>query len=248
VTPDLESALEAIKERVEADLGDRDVRYVEMVDRASKWLERIGRGWCVASTGPVGFIGGVTMLWVGKQLQATEIGHAALHGAYDRFADAEKFHAHHFAWRMPIDEELWADLHAAKHAGRKALAGSKLSIVGKLARKALPYYGREYFMMPALAGPLWWKALLGNALSEIMRDAFTYAVLRYGHDAETNIRLPKPLSILAGGLDLRIEHRLFPQLPPHRLREIAPEVKRAFEAHGVPYRVEGIRALLKRVA
>ena len=283
------AALDALRARVEADLGPRDVRYVEQVDKLSRWLERIGRGWVIASGGPVGFFGGVTCLWIGKQLQATEIGHAALHGAYDRFPEAAKFHAHAFRWRIPIDEELWTDLHNVRHHPHTNIIGkdpgvgnlpvnrhdktlATLGVIAKALRKATPYYAREYLVLPAFAGPMWWKALLGNALSELARDLYSIAALYAGHDghdvayfpegvkaesradwyrmqveATNNFAVPLPFSILCGGLDLHIEHHLFPKLPPHRLREIAPEVRRVCEEHGVAYKIDGWGKTLRKV-
>ena len=278
------AALDELRARVEADLGPRDVAYVKRVDRASRWLSRIGRGWILASASPLGFAGGVTCLWLGKQLQATEIGHAALHGAYDKFRDATEFHAASFHWRMPIDEALWHDLHNLQHHPHTNIVGKDPG-VGSLpvnsrplrtlvvaARKAAPYYAKEYIVYPALAGPLWWKALLGNVLSEFLRDLYSAAALYAGHDghdcayyapgtkasdrgewyrmqieATNNFAVPLPLSILCGGLDLHIEHHLFPKLPPHRLREIAPEVRRICEEHGVVYKMAGWGATLRKV-
>ncbi len=55
-------------------------------------------------------------------------------------------------------------------------------------------------------------------------------------EATNNFEVSRPISILCGGLDRQIEHHLFPQLPPNRLREIAPEVRAVCERHGVHYR------------
>ena len=38
-----------------------------------------------------------------------------------------------------------------------------------------------------------------------------------------------------GGLEMQIEHHLFPQLPRHKLREVAPRVKAIAERHAIPY-------------
>jgi linoleoyl-CoA desaturase len=124
--------------------------------------------------------------------------------------------------------------------------------------KALRYYGREFVVFPALAGPFFWKTLLGNALSEGIRDVYAGAVIYCGHvggreyapatraggranfyrmqvESSCNFEVPLVLSILAGGLDRQIEHHLFPRLPPNRLREIAPRVRQICEEHGVRY-------------
>ncbi|AEF42903.1 fatty acid desaturase [Hoyosella subflava] len=41
--------------------------------------------------------------------------------------------------------------------------------------------------------------------------------------------------IFYGGLDTHVEHHLFPDLPPNRQREIAPQVKDIALRHGLPY-------------
>lgn len=126
-------------------------------------------------------------------------------------------------------------------------------------RKTLRYYGREYVFFPLLAGPFFWKVLLGNMLSEVGRDLYAAATIYCGHvgasdypasahakgrahwyvmqvEAARNIEVPHVISVLCGGLDKQIEHHLFPRLPPNRLREIAPRVRSLCEAHGVRYR------------
>ncbi|HEY8073476.1 MAG TPA: fatty acid desaturase, partial [Labilithrix sp.] len=59
-------------------------------------------------------------------------------------------------------------------------------------------------------------------------------------------------SILCGGLDRQIEHHLFPKLAPERLREVAPAVRAACDAHGVRYRTGSwastLRKALRRIA
>lgn len=127
--------------------------------------------------------------------------------------------------------------------------------------KWLRYYGREYGLFPALAGPFFPKVLLANALSELGRDLYAAAIIYCGHvgaqdypsdytpatradwyvqqaQAARDVRVPGWVSILCGGLDLQIEHHLFPRMPPNRLREIAPRVRELCEKHGVTYRCD----------
>jgi linoleoyl-CoA desaturase len=139
-------------------------------------------------------------------------------------------------------------------------------------RKYLRYHVREYVLFPALAGPFFWKPLLGNILSDMGRDIYAGAIIYSGHvgatdfpssaragsraawyemqvEAAYNIDLPHWLSVLAGALDKQIEHHLFPRLPPNRLREIAPEVRAICASHGVKYRSgrfpERVRSVLR---
>lgn len=130
----------------------------------------------------------------------------------------------------------------------------KRRAVSKLAR----YYAREYLLFPALAGPFFWKTLLGNALAEVGRDLYSAATIYCGHvgakdyprgtrakgrarwyvmqaEGSRNIEIPYVLSVLSGALDKQIEHHLFPRLPPNRLRQVAPRVRKICEQHAVAY-------------
>ncbi|RYE91563.1 MAG: hypothetical protein EOO75_08620, partial [Myxococcales bacterium] len=289
------------------------------------------RGLIFVSPEPVSFGVGVVALWLHKQLEATEIGHTALHGAYDGLPGAEGFASKTFRWETPIDEESWRYGHNARHHGATNVAGRDADIhfgpvrltrevpwrpvhrwqlpftllvlfpnfaftmnlhftgVSDLVsgeekldflpdrspesrrlawrralRKFAPYYGLEYVLLPvigALAGVGFVKVLLGNVLSEVMRDVYSAATIHCGHvgdevasypegtrshgrgewyamqvEASNNYTTSYPLSVLCGGLDHQIEHHLFPRLAPERLRQVAPEVQAACARHGVTYR------------
>jgi linoleoyl-CoA desaturase len=323
--------LDAVKRGVTAAIGPLDVAYVRRVHRFSRAMEVAGRALIHFSFEPVGFMAGVVALFLHKQLQAAEIGHTVLHGAYDGLPGAEAFSSETFRWDIPIDEESWKKGHNLKHHGNTNVAGkdpdihfghihltdkteakpraswtlpinvalvfanfgfvmnghftglndvlmdnglptqldvlpdrSKESV--RLAwrrslRKYVPYYLYNYVLFPALAGPFFWKVLLGNWLAETARDVYSAATIWCGHVGEdveswpvgtkpsgrgewyamqvraaNNFEVPLPVSILCGGLDLQIEHHLFPTLPPHRLRAIAPEVRAICDKYGVPYK------------
>jgi linoleoyl-CoA desaturase len=130
-------------------------------------------------------------------------------------------------------------------------------------RKYVPYYLYNYGAFPALAGPFFWKVLLGNWLAETMRNVYSAATIFCGHvgedvksyreetrahgrgqwyamqvEAANDFEVPWVLSVLCGGLDLQIEHHLFPQLAPQRLREIAPAVREICQRWGVEYKTD----------
>src|SRR5258708_1730451 len=98
-------AIDEIRKRVEAQVGEEDVTYIKRLQRFSRAMEIAGRTLLHFSFEPVGFLAGVGALWIHKQLQATEIGHSALHGAWDGLAGAEHFESKTFSWDLPIDEE-----------------------------------------------------------------------------------------------------------------------------------------------
>ncbi len=324
-------AIDAIKQDVEARVGDDDLRYVRRMRLFSRTMEVVGRGLIHVSFEPVLFSFGVLALFLHKQVEATEIGHTALHGAYDRFGEETGFHSSTFRWRVPIDEESWRTGHNVKHHGHTNVTGRDPDIhfgpvrltehtpwnrghrfqlwialfhifpnftmgmnthftglsdlwwgngrgsldvlkdrspasvrlaYWKTFRKWIPYYAYEYVLFPALAGPMFWKVLLGNWLSEVMRDVYSACTIFCGHVGSGVKAYPEGdrassrgawyarqveatndfgvrwwwVSVLCGGLDLQIEHHLFPRLAPQRLREVAPLVRRTCKEHGVAYR------------
>jgi NADPH-dependent stearoyl-CoA 9-desaturase len=323
--------LDALKERTLNSVGDQDVRYIKRMRALSSALEGVGRVLIHISFEPITFGAGVIALWLHKQLEATEIGHTALHGAYDKLESAAAFHSEGFVWKTPIDEESWRQGHNIRHHGNTNVAGkdpdihfgpvrlteqtphnprhylqlpltlgvlfphfafmmnlnfsgvldifydngqeggldflpdrtpaSKRLAFRRALRKYAPYYLKDFVFFPALAGPFFWKVLLGNWLSEVMRDVYSAATIYCGHvgdetksyapgkkaqsrgewyamqvEATNNFEVSRPISVLCGGLDRQIEHHLFPTLPPPRLREVAPQVRAICARHGVAYR------------
>ena len=150
-------------------------------------------------------------------------------------------------------------------------AASVRSAYKRALRKYVPYYLYNFVLFPALAGSRFWKVLLGNVLAEVLRDLYSAATIFCGHvghdvksygpntrahgrgqwyamqvEATNNYEVPRPISILCGGLDRQIEHHLFPTLPPPRLREIAPEVRAICARYRIPYRTEGWGRTLRK--
>ena len=108
-----------------------------------------------------------------------------------------------------------------------------------------------------LSGPFFPKVVVANLLSDVGRDLYAGAIIYCGHvgardfengteaptrahwyamqaEAARDVRLPRWMSILAGGLDYQIEHHLFPRLPPNRSAD-PPRVRYICEAHHVAY-------------
>jgi len=54
-------------------------------------------------------------------------------------------------------------------------------------------------------------------------------------ETSKNYPLPALGTVLCGGLDRHIEHHLWPDLPPHRLRALSARVRALCAAHGVRY-------------
>jgi len=324
-------ALDVIRARVEAKVGEEDLAHVRRVEAFSRTMEFVGRALIHVSFEPVTFTVGVFALFLHKQLQATEIGHTALHGAYDKIPAADEYNSKTFRWDTPIDEESWRYGHNVRHHGHTNVAGkdpdihfgsirlttqtphnprhrfqlfdalfivpwnfafvmnahftglidyyfgngrpeqfdfiedrsraTALRVHKKAFRKYVRHYAKEYVLFPLLAGPFFWKVMLGNWLAATLRDLYSAATIFCGHVGEHTESFPEgtrargrgafyamqiaatnnfdvsyPLSLLCGALDHQIEHHLFPRLPPNRLREIAPEVRAVCIEHGIEYR------------
>jgi len=117
------AAPDALRARCHAQFGADDLAHVRRVQRVSTAAEIVGRTLLHVSLDPVTWSAGVVALWLHKQLEATEIGHTALHGAYDKLPGAERWASETFAWDVPIDEEAWRHGHNHKHHGNTNVAG-----------------------------------------------------------------------------------------------------------------------------
>jgi linoleoyl-CoA desaturase len=120
---------------------------------------------------------------------------------------------------------------------------------------------KDYVFHPALA---WWNAprvLAGNALANIARNLWSFAIIFCGHfpegtrvyeEVETsaesrgrwyarqlngsaNIEGGRWMHVLSGHLSHQIEHHLFPDIPAARYPEIAPRVRDICARYGQRY-------------
>jgi NADPH-dependent stearoyl-CoA 9-desaturase len=119
----LQRSLDAVRERIERELGAEDAAYIARIGKLSRRLEQAGRILIHVSFDPVTFAVGVTALSGHKLLELTEIGHMALHGAYDKIDAPKRFHSKTFAWKAPIDEDAWRVGHNVRHHQYTNVAG-----------------------------------------------------------------------------------------------------------------------------
>jgi linoleoyl-CoA desaturase len=116
-------ALNAIRRRVEAQVGDEDLAYFRRLERLSTALHVAGRTLIYTSLEPVTFFAGVTALWLHKQIDALEIGHTMLHGVFDHLPAAKKYHSRTYRWNIPVDERAWMRSHGSRHHAHPNVAG-----------------------------------------------------------------------------------------------------------------------------
>src|SRR5437762_5382177 len=106
--------LDALKERVLADLGERDATYIRRVIKAQRALEFGGRGALMAGIFPPAWIAGTTMLALSKILDNMEIGHNVMHGQYDWMKDPGLDSAR-FEWDTACPGDQWRHSHNYMH-------------------------------------------------------------------------------------------------------------------------------------
>jgi linoleoyl-CoA desaturase len=143
-------ALDALKTRVESDLGPKDVEHIRRMRAFSTTMEIAGRALIHVSLDPVTFSTGVAALFLHKLLEASEIGHAALHGAFDGLEGAEAFQSEAFAWDTPIDEESWRYGHNVRHHQYTNIAGKDPDIHFGTVRltEHTPHASRDQLPLP----------------------------------------------------------------------------------------------------
>lgn len=101
----------AIRNRVLADLGERDATYIRNLVKRQRQLEIAGR---LMLMFPPTWIPGVTALSVSKILDNMEIGHNVMHGQYDWMQDPV-LNSRHFDWDTADTAKNWKLTHNYEH-------------------------------------------------------------------------------------------------------------------------------------
>ncbi|MFE9959980.1 fatty acid desaturase family protein [Micromonospora sp. NPDC005299] len=106
--------LDAIRDRVIADRGERDARYIRKVIKTQRTLELSSRAVLLFSLFPPAWIVGTAGLAVAKILDNMEIGHNVLHGQWDWMRDP-KIHSTTWDWDHVSPPEQWKHSHNELH-------------------------------------------------------------------------------------------------------------------------------------
>ncbi|HYX92625.1 MAG TPA: acyl-CoA desaturase, partial [Myxococcaceae bacterium] len=140
--------------------------------------------------------------------------------------------------------------------------------VWSLVKKVSAKNSVEYVLYPALAGAFAPKVIAGNALANLLRNVWAWAVIYCGHFPEedatfraedlaaedrprwyarqvqgtSNFELSRLGHLMSGHLGFQIEHHLFPNMPAWRYPAMAPRVREICERHGIPYHTGPLRA------
>ncbi|HYB34410.1 MAG TPA: acyl-CoA desaturase [Mycobacterium sp.] len=161
--------LDAIKERVMADLGERDADYIRRVIKAQRALEVGGRTLLMAGVLPPAWLAGTAMLAVSKILDNMEIGHNVMHGQYDWMRDPA-ISGRAFEWDTACPADQWRHSHNYMHHTYTNIVGMDRDI--------------GYGILRMSEGQPWEPYFLGNPIyAFLLMVLFQYGVAL--HELET---------------------------------------------------------------
>jgi linoleoyl-CoA desaturase len=162
--------LEAIRERILAERGERDAAYVRGIIRKQRMLEIGGRALLFAGILPPCWVAGTAMLATAKILENMELGHNVLHGQWDWMRDP-KIHSTTWEWDLVSSAAEWKVSHNYRHHTYTNVQGKDRDIGYGLLRLSEEQPWRPYY----LGNPIY------NALLSIV---FEYGVAL--HDLEVD--------------------------------------------------------------
>jgi linoleoyl-CoA desaturase len=110
----LAGELDEIRDRVFADLGERDRRYIESMIAMQRRLAVLGRVLLLGAGNRPAQLAGTTALSMAKILENMEIGHNVLHGQWDWMNDPQ-INSSTWDWDTASTSEAWKHSHNYVH-------------------------------------------------------------------------------------------------------------------------------------
>jgi fatty acid desaturase len=106
--------LDELRNRVRADLGERDAEYIRRIIKTQRGLEIGGRALLEVGFLPPAWLAGVSALSLSKILDNMEIGHNVMHGQYDWMKDPA-LDSKAFEWDTACPGDQWRHSHNYMH-------------------------------------------------------------------------------------------------------------------------------------
>ncbi len=141
--------IDALRQRLLDDLGQRDVDYIRNVIRAQKGLEVAGRGMLFLSFLPPAWIAGTVALSLSKILDNMEIGHNVMHGQYDWTGDPA-LAGTDFEWDTASPADQWRHSHNYLHHTYTNIHGKDRDIGYGILRMSKDQDWHPYYLGNAL--------------------------------------------------------------------------------------------------
>jgi fatty acid desaturase len=174
--------LDAIKERVMADLGEKDADYIRRVIKAQRTLEVGGRALLFL---PPAWPLGTAMLGVSKIMDNMEIGHNIMHGQYDWMRDPT-ISGQAFEWDTACPADQWRHSHNYMHHTHTNIVGMDRDIGYGILRMSEDQRWHPYY----LGNPLYAFLLMvlfqyGVALHELETERIRSGEIRLRDKRDT---------------------------------------------------------------
>jgi len=176
--------LDAIKERVMADLGQRDADHIRRVIKTQRALEVGGRALLFAGIFPPAWLAGTAMLGISKILDNMEIGHNIMHGQYDWMRDPS-IRGQEFEWDTACPADQWRHSHNYMHHTHTNIVGMDRDIGYGILRMSEDQPWKPYFLgNPVYAFLLMVLFQYGVALHELETERIRSGEIRLADKRE----------------------------------------------------------------
>ena len=142
--------LDELKERVIADLGERDATYIRRMIKAQRSLEVGGRALLFGGIFPPFWLAGTAMLGLSKIIDNMEIGHNVMHGQYDWMGDPA-ISSRGFEWDTACPADQWRHSHNYMHHTYTNIVGLDRDVGYGILRMSADQKWKPYY----LGNPLW---------------------------------------------------------------------------------------------
>jgi len=164
---------DAIRDRVMAELGERDRRYIESMIEMQRRLAVLGRVLLLASRNRSAWWAGTSALSAAKILENMEIGHNVMHGQWDWMNDP-RIHSSTWDWDTASTAEAWKHSHNFVHHTYTNIRGKDKDLGYEIMRidpeqKWHPVYLAQPVYNLILAGLFEWGVALHDLDFEAIR-------------------------------------------------------------------------------
>jgi fatty acid desaturase len=137
--------LDAIRQRVIEDRGERDANYIRRVIKVQRGLEVGGRGLLFVGFLPPAWLVGTAALSLSKILDNMEIGHNVMHGQFDWMNDP-KLSSKNFEWDTACPGDQWRHSHNYMHHTHTNIVGKDRDIGYGVLRMSEDQSWRPYYL------------------------------------------------------------------------------------------------------
>jgi linoleoyl-CoA desaturase len=142
--------LDALRNEVVADLGERDATHIRRVVRVARGSAIAGRSLLMFGLDPISWTLGVGALATAKILENMEIGHNVMHGQYDWMNDPTLDSAT-YEWDTVCDSDSWRHYHNYEHHTFTNILGRDRDVGYGLMRFSAQQYWRPKHLVQPLS-------------------------------------------------------------------------------------------------